>query len=124
MLIVYAFQDAFFYLLRTELRKGINQLKMATNNSNTNYELWQKLGKMEADIQNVGKQVELIGTKIDRMDLAGIVQRLVKLETDFENHEQRIKQNTDNQSKVVWLVIVAVVSAILKTVIIDRGLTK
>lgn len=97
---------------------------MATNNSNTNPELWQKLGKMEADIQNVGKQVELIGAKIDRMDLASLVQRLVKLETDFENHEQRIKQNADNQSKVVWLVIIAVISAILKMVIIDKGLTK
>ena len=113
------FRTHIFYLLRTEVKKGA---LVAIEDTKNEIELWRKLGKMEADIENIGKQVESISAKIDRLDLTSVMQRLAKLETDTDNHEERIKKAEDNQAKIVWLVVAAVVGAVLKMVIIDRSL--
>lgn len=93
---------------------------MATDDIKNDIELWRKLGKMEADIENVSKLVEAIGLKIDQLDMTAVIQRLAKQETDTENIEARLKKVEDNQSKIVWFVILAVVGAIIKMVIVDK----
>ena len=90
---------------------------MAAANNTNEAELWQKLGKMDADIQNIRNQIE---SKIDRLDLTVVVERLVKLEKDVGNHEDRLDKLEDNQARIVWFIIAAVAGAILKMVIIDR----
>lgn len=93
---------------------------MAAANNTNEAELWQKLGKMDADIQNIRNQIESISAKIDRLDLTVVVERLVKLEKDIGNHEDRLDKLEDNQARIVWFIIAAVAGAILKMVIIDR----
>lgn len=93
---------------------------MAAANNTNEAELWQKLGKMDADIQNIRNQIESISAKIDRLDLTVVVERLVKLEKDVRNHEDRLNKLEDNQARIVWFIIAAVAGAILKMVIIDR----
>ena len=93
---------------------------MAAANNTNEAELWQKLGKMDADIQNIRNQIESLSAKIDRLDLTVVVERLVKLEKDVGNHEDRLDKLEDNQARIVWFIIAAVAGAILKMVIIDR----
>lgn len=73
---------------------------MAIDNSNNDAELWQKLGKMEADIQNVSKQVESVGRKIDRLDLTPITKDITTLNARTDTIDTRLKKVEENQSKL------------------------
>ena len=66
---------------------------------NNDSALYQKLGKMEADIKNS--------------------QRVTVLEERATDRSNRLHKLEENQAKIVWAIVMAVLSAILKFVVID-----
>lgn len=85
---------------------------------NNDSALYQKLGKMEADIKNVSDQLYEVNRKIDTFN--AISQRVTILEERANDRSSRLHKLEENQAKIVWAIVMAVLSAILKFVVIDR----
>lgn len=85
------------------------------NNDST---LYQKLGKMEADIKNVGDLVNEVNRKVDTYNV--ISQRVTVLEERATDRSNRLHKLEENQAKIVWAIVTAVLGAVLKFVLIDR----
>ena len=79
--------------------------------------LYQKLGKMEADIKNIGDLVNEVNHKVDTYNV--ISQRVTVLEERANDRTSRLHKLEENQAKIVWAIVMAVLSAILKFVVID-----
>lgn len=84
---------------------------------NSDSALYQKLGKMEADIKNVSDQLYEVNHKIDTFN--AISQRVTVLEERANDRTSRLHKLEENQAKIVWAIVMAVLSAILKFVVID-----
>ena len=84
---------------------------------NSDSALYQKLGKMEADIKNVGDLVNEVNRKVDTYNV--ISQRVTVLEERAIDRSNRLHKLEENQAKIVWAIVMAVLSAILKFVVID-----
>ena len=84
---------------------------------NSDSALYQKLGKMEADIKNVSNQLYEVNRKIDTFN--AISQRVTILEERANDRSSRLHKLEENQAKIVWAIVMAVLSAILKFVVID-----
>ena len=84
---------------------------------NNDSELYRKLGMMESDIKNVKDQVCEINHKIDIFNSAS--ERITSLEERATDRSSRLTKLEENQAKIVWAIITAVLGAILKFVIID-----
>ena len=84
---------------------------------NNDSALYQKLGKMEADIKNVSDQLYEVNHKIDTFN--AISQRVTVLEERATDRSNRLHKLEENQAKIVWAIVMAVLSAILKFVVID-----
>lgn len=84
---------------------------------NNDSALYQKLGKMEADIKNVSDQLYEVNRKIDTFN--AISQRVTVLEERANDRSSRLHKLEENQAKIVWAIVMAVLSAILKFVVID-----
>lgn len=84
---------------------------------NSDSALYQKLGKMEADIKNVGDLVNEVNRKVDTYNV--ISQRVTILEERATDRSNRLHKLEENQAKIVWAIVMAVLSAILKFVVID-----
>ena len=84
---------------------------------NSDSALYQKLGKMEADIKNVGDLVNEVNRKVDTYNV--ISQRVTVLEERATDRSNRLHKLEENQAKIVWAIVMAVLSAILKFVVID-----
>ena len=84
---------------------------------NSDSALYQKLGKMEADIKNVGDLVNEVNRKVDTYNV--ISQRVTVLEERAADRSNRLHKLEENQAKIVWAIVMAVLSAILKFVVID-----
>lgn len=84
------------------------------NNEN---QLYQKLGKMEADIQNVSEQLAEVSHKMDTFNT--ISHRVTVLEERAVDRSDRLRKLEENQAKIVWAIVMAVLGAVLKFVMID-----
>ena len=84
---------------------------------NNDSALYQKLGKMEADIKNIGDLVNEVNHKVDTYNV--ISQRVTALEERPAHRSSRLHKLEENQAKIVWAIVMAVLSAILKFVVID-----
>ena len=84
---------------------------------NNDSALYQKLGKMEADIKNIGDLVNEVNHKVDTYNV--ISQRVTVLEERAADRSSRLHTLEENQPKIVWAIVMAVLSAILKFVVID-----
>lgn len=84
---------------------------------NNDSALYQKLGKMEADIKNIGYLVNEVNHKVDTYNV--ISQRVTVLEERATDRSNRLHKLEENQAKIVWAIVMAVLSAILKFVVID-----
>ncbi len=84
---------------------------------NNDSALYQKLGKMEADIKNVSDQLYEVNHKIDTFN--AISQRVTVLEERATDRSNRLHKLEENQAKIVWAIVMAVLSAILKFIVID-----
>ena len=84
---------------------------------NNDSELYRKLGMMESDIKNVKDQVCEINHKIDIFNSAS--ERITSLEERATDRSNRLTKLEENQAKIVWAIVMAVLSAILKFVVID-----
>ena len=89
---------------------------------NTEQQLYQKLGKMEADICNINKLVNEVNQKVDTYNT--ISQRVTVLEERTIDRSNRLHKLEDNQAKIVWAIVTAVIGAVLKFVIVDGGIHK
>nr|DAQ04102.1 MAG TPA: hemolysin [Caudoviricetes sp.] len=89
---------------------------------NTEQQLYQKLGKMEADIGNINKLVNEVNQKVDTYNT--ISQRVTVLEERAIDRSNRLHKLEDNQAKIVWAIVTAVIGAVLKFVVIDGGIHK
>nr|DAK23481.1 MAG TPA: Hemolysin [Caudoviricetes sp.] len=74
---------------------------------------------MEADIKNVSDQLYEVNHKIDTFN--AISQRVTVLEERANDRTSRLHKLEENQAKIVWAIVMAVLSAILKFVVIDRA---
>lgn len=72
---------------------------------------------MEADIKNVGDLVNEVNRKVDTYNV--ISQRVTVLEERAIDRSNRLHKLEENQAKIVWAIVMAVLSAILKFVVID-----
>lgn len=72
---------------------------------------------MEADIKNVGDLVNEVNRKVDTYNV--ISQRVTVLEERATDRSNRLHKLEENQAKIVWAIVMAVLSAILKFVVID-----
>ena len=72
---------------------------------------------MEADIKNVGDLVNEVNRKVDTYNV--ISQRVTILEERATDRSNRLHKLEENQAKIVWAIVMAVLSAILKFVVID-----
>ena len=84
---------------------------------NSENQLYQKLGKMEADIQNVSTQLDEVSHKMDTFN--AISQRVTVLEERATDRSNRLHKLEENQAKIVWAIITAVLGAVLKFVVVD-----
>ena len=89
---------------------------------NTEQQLYQKLGKMEADIGNINKLVNEVNQKVDTYNT--ISQRVTILEERAIDRSNRLHKLEDNQAKIVWAIVTAVIGAVLKFVVVDGGIHK
>nr|DAT74486.1 MAG TPA: hemolysin [Caudoviricetes sp.] len=89
---------------------------------NTEQQLYQKLGKMEADIGNINKLVNEVNQKVDTYNT--ISQRVTVLEERAIDRSNRLHKLEDNQAKIVWAIVTAVIGAVLKFVVVDGGIHK
>lgn len=72
---------------------------------------------MEADIKNIGDLVNEVNHKVDTYNV--ISQRVTVLEERATDRSNRLHKLEENQAKIVWAIVMAVLSAILKFVVID-----
>ena len=84
---------------------------------NNDSALYQKLGKMEADIKNVSDQLYEVNHKIDTFN--AISCRVTAIEERANDRTSRLHKLEENQAKIVWAIMMAVLSAILKFIVID-----
>ena len=84
---------------------------------NSDSALYQKLGKMEADIKNVSDQLYEVNHKIDTFN--AISCRVTAIEERANDRTSRLHKLEENQAKIVWAIVMAVLSAILKFIVID-----
>ena len=89
---------------------------------NTEHQLYQKLGTMESDIKNIRELVDEVNRKVDTYN--AISQRVTVLEERANDRSSRLRNLEDNQAKIVWAIITAVLGAILKFVVVDGGIHK
>lgn len=82
--------------------------------------LWKKIGGIETNISNIKEQLSSIDDKLNRLNLTPIVERVSIVETVSADHQERLKKLEENQSRLVWFVVLAVVGAILKLVILNQ----
>lgn len=84
---------------------------------------YQKLGIMEADIAHIKESINDINSKIDKTNslVSNSLQDAIGLKSLAINNDRRIRNLENNQSKIVWVLIVAVIGAVLKLVIIDNN---
>ena len=84
---------------------------------NTEHQLYQKLGTMESDIKNIRELVDEVNRKVDTYN--AMSQRVTVLEERASDRSDRLHKLEDNQAKIVWAIVMAVLGAILKFVVID-----
>ena len=89
---------------------------------NTEHQLYQKLGTMESDIKNIRELVDEVNRKVDTYN--AISQRVTVLEERANDRSSRLHKLEDNQAKIVWTIVTAVLGAILKFVVVDGGIHK
>lgn len=89
---------------------------------NTEHQLYQKLGTMESDIKNIRELVDEVNRKVDTYN--AISQRVTVLEERANDRSSRLRKLEDNQAKIVWAIVTAVLGAILKFVVVDGGIHK
>ncbi len=89
---------------------------------NTEHQLYQKLGTMESDIKNIRELVDEVNRKVDTYN--AISQRVTVLEERANDRSIRLHKLEDNQAKIVWVIVTAVLGAILKFVVVDGGIHK
>lgn len=89
---------------------------------NTEHQLYQKLGTMESDIKNIRELVDEVNRKVDTYN--AISQRVTVLEERANDRSNRLRKLEDNQAKIVWVIVTAVLGAILKFVVVDGGIHK
>ena len=97
-------------MLRTELRKGINKLKMSNQQLDIK-EFWHKIGKIESDVINVQNDLNAMNVKLDI--IANLSERVSRLETSALDRKDRLRRVEENQAKIVWLVISSIISGII-----------
>ena len=89
---------------------------------NTEHQLYQKLGTMESDIKNIRELVDEVNRKVDTYN--AISQRVTVLEERASDRSTRLRKLEDNQAKIVWAIVTAVIGAVLKFVVVDGGIHK
>jgi hypothetical protein len=89
---------------------------------NNEHQLYQKLGTMESDIKNIRELVDEVNRKVDTYN--AISQRVTVLEERANDRSSRLRKLEDNQAKIVWAIVTAVLGAILKFVVVDGGIHK
>ena len=85
---------------------------------NTEHQLYQKLGTMESDIKNIRELVDEVNRKVDTYN--AMSQRVTVLEERANDRSNRLRKLEENQAKIVWAIVTAVLGAILKLIVIDR----
>lgn len=85
---------------------------------NTEHQLYQKLGTMESDIKNIRELVDEVNRKVDTYN--AMSQRVTVLEERANDRSSRLRKLEENQAKIVWAIVTAVLGAVLKFIIIDR----
>lgn len=85
---------------------------------NTEHQLYQKLGTMESDIKNIRELVDEVNRKVDTYN--AMSQRVTVLEERANDRSSRLRKLEENQAKIVWAIVTAVLGAVLKFVLIDR----
>jgi len=83
-----------------------------------NTQFWQEFGEMQANIVNIKTRLTNIDKKLEQIDLHSLSVRIESNNSRANEHEKRLKNLEDNQSKIVWFVILAVVGAVLRVVLI------
>jgi len=92
--------------------------KKGEQNMNTEHQLYQKLGTMESDIKNIRELVDEVNRKVDTYN--AMSQRVTVLEERANDRSNRLRKLEENQAKIVWAIVTAVLGAILKLIVIDR----
>lgn len=95
-------------------------IDMNTQINHTDNKFWQSFGEMQANIANIESRLTDIDKKLEKIDLGSIDVKIESILSDEKNHEHRIRALEENQSKIVWFVILAVIGAILKLVIFQK----
>lgn len=85
---------------------------------NTEHQLYQKLGTMESDIKNIRELVDEVNRKVDTYN--AMSQRVTVLEERANDRSNRLRKLEENQAKIVWAIVTAVLGAVLKLIVIDR----
>lgn len=85
---------------------------------NNEHQLYQKLGTMESDIKNIRELVDEVNRKVDTYN--SMSQRVTVLEERANDRSSRLRKLEENQAKIVWAIVTAVLGAVLKFIIIDR----
>lgn len=85
---------------------------------NNEHQLYQKLGTMESDIKNIRELVDEVNRKVDTYN--AMSQRVTVLEERANDRSSRLRKLEENQAKIVWAIVTAVLGAVLKFIIIDR----
>lgn len=81
----------------------------------TNEKFWQEFGTMKADVKNIGDKITSMDKKIDI--IVNLGDRVTKLEERCGHGIERVAKLEDNQAKIVWAIIMAVLGAVLSLVI-------
>lgn len=84
----------------------------------TEHQLYQKLGTMESDIKNIRELVDEVNRKVDTYN--AMSQRVTVLEERANDRSNRLRKLEENQAKIVWAIVTAVLGAVLKLIVIDR----
>lgn len=80
--------------------------------------LWERISKIEVGVTGIEDRVERIEQKLDSLMQLGY--KLTALEVRAENHTNRLKKLEDNQAKITWFILLAVVGAILNLIFTNK----
>lgn len=84
------------------------------------------IGQIMTDMEYIKKTTDRIDEKMDKLadETRRAEVRLTALETKHGNVVIRIAKLEKAQSNIIWLIIAAIVGAILKLILIDGGIPK
>ena len=93
---------------------------MTDKSNQTDNKFWQEFGEMRSNIANINERLTNIDKKLEQIDLHSLSVRIESNNNRANEREKRLKSLEDNQSKLVWAVILAILGAVLKLVIFTK----